>query len=239
MKEGPDIASVAALIGDPARANMLAALMSGMALTAGELAREAGVTPQTASAHLARLSDAALVIIEVQGRHRYVRLNGPDVAEVLESLMDLAARMGRLRTRPGPRDETLRKARVCYDHLAGAAGVRLFQSFVDREILVTTHDGLGLSAQGRARLVAEGLDIDALEAKPRVLCRTCLDWSERRHHLSGSLGAALLQMVLKRRWARREGSGRALVFGGAGAAQFEVFLRARDGKTSLERVIGR
>ncbi len=130
MKEGPSIASVAALIGDPARANMLAALMSGRALTAGELAREAGIAAPTASGHLARLREAGLVLVEAQGRHRYVRLAGPEVAAVLEGLMGLSARDGRLRTRPGPRDPALRTARVCYDHLAGEWGVRLYDALL-------------------------------------------------------------------------------------------------------------
>ncbi|NNG02830.1 MAG: winged helix-turn-helix transcriptional regulator, partial [Inquilinus sp.] len=125
MKTGPDIAHVAALLGDPARANMLTALMSGRALTASELASEAGVTPQTASAHLARLQQGGLVVPRKQGRHRYYALTGEDVAAVLEALMGLAARTGHLRTRTGPKDPALRRARVCYDHLAGELGVRM------------------------------------------------------------------------------------------------------------------
>ena len=127
MKEGPDIAQTAALIGDPARANMLVALMDGHALTATELAHEAGVTKQTASSHLARLTDGGLLVREVQGRHHYFRLNGPDVGAVLEALMGVsAARLGP-RTRPGPSDPALRHARVCYDHLAGEMGVQLYE----------------------------------------------------------------------------------------------------------------
>lgn len=223
MREGPDLASIAALIGDPARANMLTALMSGMALTAGELAREADVTAPTASAHLARMRDAGLVVMEAQGRHRYFRLAGPDIAAALEGLMELAARTGRMRTRPGPRDAAMRKARVCYDHLAGEVGVLLHDGLMAQGLIVATSDGLALSSAGRARFVAEGIDIDALERSGRPICRTCLDWSERRHHLAGPLGAQLLQLVFARGWARRDGGARTIRFSPDGQRAFVHF----------------
>jgi DNA-binding transcriptional ArsR family regulator len=225
MKEGPDIALLASLIGDPARANMLMALMSGMALTAGELAREADVTPQTASGHLAKLRDAALVIMEVQGRHRYFRLAGPDVAGALEGLMELASRTGRLRTRPGPRDGAMRKARVCYDHLAGEMGVHLHEALVEQGYVIATRDGLGLSPAGASRFRAEGIDVKAMTVRGRAVCRACLDWSERRHHLAGALGAALLNLFYARGWARRDGKGRAVIFSPHGLAAFQRFIR--------------
>jgi DNA-binding transcriptional ArsR family regulator len=224
MKEGPDITTIAALIGDPARANMLGALMSGMALTAGELAREADVTPQTASSHLAKLTEAGLVLMTIQGRHRYFRLAGPDVAGALEGLMELASRMGHLRTRPGPRDERMRLARVCYNHLAGELGVRLHDALIEQGVVIATSGGLGLSTAGRGRLAAEGIDMDALERKPGRLCQACLDWSARRFHLSGHLGAALLQLVFQRGWARRDSESRAVAFSAVGRQQFEAFL---------------
>jgi DNA-binding transcriptional ArsR family regulator len=233
MKEGPDIAPLAALIGDPARANMLSALMAGIALTAGELAREAGVTAQTASAHLAKLTEGGLVALEVQGRHRYFRLAGPEVAGALEGLMELAALKGRLRTRPGPRDPALREARVCYDHLAGSCGVRMHDAFIGQGLVVATGDGLGLSLLGRSRFQAEGLDIGALEARGRPLCRACLDWSERRHHLTGGLGAALLRLVFERGWARRDPQGRAVLFSAAGRARFEDFIADRRTRLTI------
>lgn len=225
MKDGPDIAGLAALIGDPARANMLVALMSGIALTAGELAREAGITAQTASSHLSRLLEAQLVMVEVQGRHRYFRLAGPDVAGALEGLMDLAVHTGRLRTRPGPRNAEMREARVCYNHLAGNMGVRLHEALIQQNMLVATVDGLGLSASGRAKFIAEGIDIAAMETRTRPLCRACLDWSERRHHLAGALGEALLTMMMMRGWARQDKGSRALIFSTAGRAAFEAFLK--------------
>ena len=236
MKEGPDIASLGALIGDPARANMLAALMSGLALTAGELAREAGVTPQTASAHLTKLAESRLLVMEVQGRHRYFRIAGPEVAQTLEGLMELASRTGRLRTRPGPRDEAMRRARVCYDHLAGEKAVRLFDAFIERQFLVASREGLGLSRAGRAWLCEEGVDLAGLEAKSRPLCRACLDWSERRSHLAGSVGAAMLNLIFARKWAMRDGASRAIVFTASGARGFEGLLGGAVGGAVIARL---
>ena len=224
MKEGPDITNVAALVGDPARANMLSALMSGLALTAGELAREAHVTAPTASAHLAKLRNANLVTMVVQGRHRYFRLAGSDVAAALEGLMDLAARTGSLRTRPGPRDAAMRAARICYDHLAGTAGVRLYDALITQGAVVVSAEGLSLSPTGRARFVAEGVDLEAMQANNKALCRTCLDWSERRSHLAGPLAKALLDLFFARGWVHRETSSRAIRFSKAGQAAFETFI---------------
>jgi DNA-binding transcriptional ArsR family regulator len=233
MKDGPDIASLAALIGDPARANMLSALLSGQALTASELAREAGVTAQTASAHLAKLAEAGLLVRERQGRHRYVRLAGADVAETLEVLLGFAARNGRLRTRPGPRDEALRHARICFDHLAGQMGVRLHDALVEDGRVVATLDGLGLSTKGRSWLADQGICLTDLDRGRRPICRACLDWSERRHHLAGRLGAALLDLVIARQWARRDATSRAILFDKVGYAQFEGMLAgSKEGDVS-------
>ncbi len=218
MKDGPDIARLGSLIGDPARANILAALMAGRALTAGECASEAGIAAPTASGHLARLVEARLLLVEVQGRHRYYRIAGPDVAEAVEAMMGLAARVGLTRTRPGPRDPVMRAARFCYDHLAGAAATGLYARLVENGLLAASAsaEGVALTPQGRARLVAEGIDIAALEAKARPLCRACLDWSERRPHLAGGLGAAIAQTALARSWLRRERGSRAVTFAPGG-----------------------
>ena len=131
MKEGPDISRVAALIGDPARANILTALMDGRALTASELAAEAGVTAQTASSHLARLAEGGLILPRKQGRHKYFELSGADVADVLEGLMGLSAQLAP-RVRTGPKDDALRAARVCYNHLAGRRGIQMFDAMMAR-----------------------------------------------------------------------------------------------------------
>jgi DNA-binding transcriptional ArsR family regulator len=236
MREGPDIARIAALIGDPARANMLNALMSGLALTAGELAREAAITPQTASMHLSKLTQGALVLVEVQGRHRYYRLAGPDVAGALEGLMELASRTGQLRTRPGPRDENLRFSRVCYDHLAGTLGVQLHHALIEQGLVIATSSGLGVSEKGRFRFHAEGIDVGVFEQKTRTICRACLDWSERRHHLSGNLGAALLQLFIKRGWAKRDLKSRAILFTPKGLLQFHAFCAASETNSTMPQL---
>lgn len=203
MKEGPSIATVAAVIGDPARANMLSALMDGRALTMSELALAAGVTLSTSSSHLARLQEARLVESEKQGKHRYFRLAGADVATVLEQLMDLAQRTGHRRVRTGPRDEALRHARVCYDHVAGEVGVSLFKSMVVRKFLAMPEGEIIVAKRGRVFLAEFGVPLAALEAGRRPLCRACLDWSERQTHLGGALGAALLDRLLERGWMSR------------------------------------
>lgn len=221
MKVGPDIALVAALLGDPARANMLTALMGGQALTAGELAREAGVTPQTASSHLSRLEKGGLVIGRKQGRHSYFTLSGDDVAGVLEGLMGLAARAGHARTRPGPREPALRHARVCYDHLAGDLGVAMLESLTARGLLDAD---LAPTANGEAFFAALGIDLAPLRVGRRPLCKACLDWSVRRSHLAGSLGAAVLDRVYALGWAKRVEGQRVVAFTEAGERKFvEVF----------------
>ena len=212
MKDGPDIARLAALMGDPARANILAALMAGRALTAGECAAEAGISAQTASSHLARLVEARLLVVETQGRHRYHCIAGPDVAAAIEAMMGLAARIGLTRTRPGPRDAALRHARMCYDHLAGAIAAELHRRLVAHDLVAAAPDGLALTAAGRDRFMAQGVDIPALEARARPICRACLDWSERRPHLSGALGAAIARLAEERGWLRRAAGSRAVRF---------------------------
>ncbi len=221
MRDGPDIAGVAQAIADPARAAMLCALMHGRALTAGELAREAGVTPQTASGHITKLAECGLVRVAASGRHRYVAIARPEVSAALESLMHLAAVSGKKRTRPGPRDEAMRDARICYDHLAGAAGVRMLDGFIARGWIAATDAAeLTLTAEGRSRFIAIGVDPSHVRGSRRPVCRACLDWSERRPHLAGRLGAALLARMLDRRWLLRDGESRALSFTPAGRRAF-------------------
>lgn len=221
MKAGPDIALVAALLGDPARANMLTALLGGQALTAGELAREAGVAPQTASGHLSRLEKGGIVTVRRQGRHAYFALSGEDVATVLEGLMGLAARTGHARTRPGPKEPALRRARVCYDHLAGDLGVAMLDSLVASG-RITGEDDLMLTAAGEAFATGFGVDLKALRGSRRPVCRRCLDWSVRRSHLAGSLGAALLARIYAMGWARRVEGSRIVAFTPSGLKAFEA-----------------
>ncbi|TKT69126.1 helix-turn-helix transcriptional regulator [Aquamicrobium sp. LC103] len=225
MKDGPDISRIATLVGDPARANMLAALMDGGALTASELALEAGVTLQTASSHLAKLGDGGLVTVTRQGRHRYYALKGTEVASMLEAIMGVAAAVGPKRTRPGPRDTALREARICYDHLAGDRGVALYDHLRRRGYVCEDGDALSLGEGGRAWFEDFGIDFGALAASRRPLCRACLDWSVRRSHLAGALGAAMLDRIIARRWARRDKNSRAIVFTPPGKRAFEELLR--------------
>jgi DNA-binding transcriptional ArsR family regulator len=222
MKDGPSIARIGALVGEPARAEMLSALMGGQALTATELAQVAGVTKQTVSAHLAKLLDARLLAVESQGRHRYFRLADRDVAQLLESLMGVAYRAGAVRLRSSPREPALRKARVCYDHLAGELGVLVFEGLDERRLLRLSGEG-GVTPRGREFFAELGLDTDALARERRPLCRTCLDWSMRRHHLAGALGAALLRRCYELGWARREKGSRVVLFSPTG----EKALRER------------
>ncbi|PDT40630.1 MULTISPECIES: winged helix-turn-helix domain-containing protein [Sinorhizobium] len=224
MKEGPDIALIGSLIGDPARANMLTALMGGQALTPTELAAHAGITLQTASSHLAKLEAGGLLTQRKQGRHRYYALAEDEVGLMLESLMGFAASRGLTRHRPGPKDPALRKARICYNHLAGDYGVRLLDSLVaDRQIEVTGED-LALTDAGRHRIEALGIDYPALQKSRRPICRTCLDWSERRSHLAGSLGEALLRLFIDNGWAKREKDSRVIRFTDRGEKAFlELF----------------
>lgn len=224
MKHGPDISQIGALIGDPARANMLAALMDGRALTAAELADVAGVTPQTASSHLARLQDGGLVQPQKQGRHKYFSLSGPVAAGMLESLMDFAAGRGHMRHRPGPRDEAMRKARVCYDHLAGAYGVSMLDSLLSQGILGMDDGRLGPTERGRRFLSEAGIAVPDASPGRRPLCRYCLDWSERRDHLAGALGAALYSHILDQGWAKRDPSSRAVAFTPKGETAFKALF---------------
>ena len=193
------------MVGDPARCNMLTALMTGGALTASELAQEAGITPQTASSHLAKLEAGGLIEPEKQGRHRYYRLSDPDVADVLEGLQGIAARAGHMRVRTGPKDPALRRARICYDHLAGDLGVQMLDSVRTQRLVRQTRDAIELTGEGK-RFMAESLQIDsdALAHPRRPVCKACLDWSERRHHLAGTLGAAIMTRFTELNWAARD-----------------------------------
>ena len=211
MTDGPNIAEVAALVGDPARANMLVALMDGRALTAKELALAAGVSPQTASGHLAKLADGRLLACICQGRHRYYRIASPLVARMLESITLVTALEAPPRHRThSPRDDALRLARTCYDHLAGRLGVAIADALVARGAVILSDDGGEITADGAAFL-ADRLALDLAEMpRRRVFCRPCLDWSERRWHLAGALGAALAERCFALGWVDRIRDSRAV-----------------------------
>jgi DNA-binding transcriptional ArsR family regulator len=227
-------AEVAALAGDPARAGMLHALMDGRALTASELAYVAGISPQTASAHLARMTTAGLLSVEKQGRHRYHRLASLAVARMMESIMQVASGPGS--TRPprvvGPKDAALRMARTCYDHLAGCLGVALADALVCSGRVELAGDG-GLVTDGGIEFFGHiGLDIGAITARSssrtsRILCRPCLDWSERRPHIAGKVGAALCAHSFAQGWIRRIKDTRAVAITPEGERVFREQFGAR------------
>ena len=222
MSNAPYIAEIAALAGDPARANMLSALMDGGRRSAGELAYAAHVTPQTASAHLAKLVGAGLLADERQGRSRYFRLASPAVARMLEEIMAVAvARSSRYRP-PWMRDERLRSARTCYDHLAGRLGVALADSLAGRGHVVLDEDGGEVTETGARFLDELGVDLAGAAGRRRRFCRPCLDWSERRAHLGGAVGAALARRCFALGWIERVRDSRAVAITPTGRDGFRA-----------------
>ena len=228
MLSTASIAETAALVGDPARANMLAALMDGRALTATELARVAGITPQTASGHLARLTEAGFLAMERQGKNRYYRLTSPAVANMLENIMAVAGSLNggdgtrkKMAVAVGPRDKALRYARTCYDHLAGRVAVALADRMVELALVDFSADGGALTHEGVIVLRGIGVDLDCAAARSAkrggpIFCRPCLDWSERRSHIAGSVGAALCEACFSQGWIRRIEGTRAVAITPAG-----------------------
>ncbi|MBX6355390.1 MAG: helix-turn-helix transcriptional regulator [Micromonosporaceae bacterium] len=198
-----DLAGVARLIGEPARAAMLDALLSGRALAAGELGRVGGVSPATASEHLARLRDGGLVEVVAAGRHRYYRLAGPEVAHALEALALVSPRRPVRSLRQSRVAAALAIARTCYDHLAGQLGVALHDALVDRDALAAGGDGYRLTEAGAQLMAGLGVDVAAAAAARRAFARPCLDFTERRPHLAGALGAALCARLLADGWLVR------------------------------------
>ena len=216
MSHAPQIAEVAALVGDPARANMLVALLGGRALTATELAYAAGVSPQTTSGHLGKLFAARLVMLMKQGRHRYYRLAGPQVAHMLESIMHVAID-GPPRYQPRSKtDDQMRRARTCYDHIAGVLGVDLADSMIAHDFVVLADEAGEVTPAGTEFLTRLGVDLAAARAKRRVFCRPCLDWTERRPHIGGAVGAALATRCLELKWIEQVRDSRALAITPAG-----------------------
>ncbi len=204
------MAAVAALIGEPARAAILDALLDGGGLPASELARRAGVTPSTASAHLSRLAAGGLLACEPAGRERRYRLASPDVAEALETLARIAPRREVRSLRGAGRAEAIRAARTCYDHLAGRLGVGLTEALVARDALVLRGAAYDLTASGESLLADLGVDVASARGRRRAFTRACLDWTERRPHLAGALGAALADALLEAGWVERRPADRGL-----------------------------
>jgi DNA-binding transcriptional ArsR family regulator len=227
-----DITGLAGLLADASRSTMLQALMDQRARTAGELARLAKIAPSTASQHLSRLTDGELLAVEAQGRHRYYRLANPEVAALLESMMAFAPA-------PAPADATsrtasvgfdLRFARTCYDHLAGTIATALYDRLRADGTSRVTSGGIALTSAGDRRMRSLGIETEALRAGRRPLARACLDWSERRHHLAGGLGAAILASFRARNWLTPRNVPRALRVTTAGrqafASHFDIDVSA-------------
>lgn len=236
MAIGANIAEVASLVGDPARANMLLALLDGRALTAGELAFAAHVSPPTASAHLGKLVDGRLLTVLRQGRHHYFRIASPLVARMLEGINLVAAIDSPPRYRPtGPRDAALREVRLCYDHLAGRVAVALADALVARGQLVLGDDGGEVTPAGARFLGGFGIELAGPASRRyRAFCRPCLDWSERRLHIAGALGAGLARRCLELGWMERVRDTRAMAITPRGReglrATFGIELAAAAGR---------
>lgn len=209
MEQEPDIETLARTIGDPTRIKMLTLLMDGRALTAKEMAYGAGVEPATATAHLKRLLDDRLVSVAVQGRHKYVRLASPDVAQLMELMMAVAPRANV--RRPVPRvEEKLRQARMCYDHLAGELGIGITDALVQQGLLRKEEDAFAVTRKGAGWFADLGIDLDRTRGQRRKFASQCLDWSERRDHLGGALGAALAERFVDLGWIARKRNSRAV-----------------------------
>ncbi|MBC9794415.1 ArsR/SmtB family transcription factor [Sinomicrobium weinanense] len=215
---------IAALLGEPVRAMMLWHLLDGRAYTAGELAICADTTPQSASNHLQKLLSAELLVVEKQGRHRYYRLASPEVAYVVESIANLIP----------PEEKKSRKeqlpvtghkyARTCYDHLAGKAGVLLTEALVKKEILIPENEVFAVSEVGKQWFSGLDIDVEVLRRKKRSFARPCLDWSERKHHLAGALGAALLDSMAARQWLRKKQGSREVIITSEGQSKLYGLL---------------
>lgn len=221
MSAYPDVASVASLIADPARASMLSALLGDIALPAGELARLARVTPQTASAHLSKMLEGNLLNVTPLGRHRYFRLRDKNVAQALESLA-LIARPARVTSLNDSLErKAIQRARTCYDHLAGALGVGLTQAFLDHGFVEHHDDAYEVTHAGETWFHSFGIDCMELQHKRRRFARSCLDWSERKPHIAGALGAAVLRRLLELKWILRSRNSRTVKVTDLGREQLQ------------------
>ena len=216
MSTALDMAEIASLIGDVSRATILTSLFDGRASTALELALSANITPQTASAHLQKLVEGDLLTVDRQGRHRYFRLASPQVARTLESIMGLAALTSPRHRRPLRMPADLRRARTCYDHVAGEIGVAMTDTLLARNFIVLDGEAGEVTQAGQAFFAAHEIDLTSGRSK-RIFCRPCIDWSERRPHLGGRVGAAICTCALERGWLARKRSGRALTVTPLGA----------------------
>jgi DNA-binding transcriptional ArsR family regulator len=217
------LAEIGGVIGDPARAVILCALLDGRAHSATELSLVAGVSPQTASWHLAKLSDGKLVAAERKGRNRYFRMASPLVAQALEAMMAVAITGSRPSRSHAlsEREQTLRNARTCYDHLAGRLGVALTEAFTRRKLIMLSEDGGLVTPRGEKLLSGFGIDLSAMQKSKRPVCRSCLDWSEQKPHLAGAVGAALAARCFDLGWLQRLPNTRAVAIARSGVEGFQ------------------
>jgi DNA-binding transcriptional ArsR family regulator len=223
----PNIAEVAALIGDPGRAAMLLALLDGRDLAASELASVAGMTPQAATAHFKKLVAAGLLVGRSAGRHRFFRIASPEVGHAIETLATIARPARIVALTQSTTFERLRAARSCYDHLAGRLGVAVTDRLVERKAILPVGRDYTVTQRGREVFAELGVDVDDAQSERRRFARACMDWTERRPHLAGSLGASLLDAFVRKRWLTRNTSDRALRVTPDGAREF----RRRFGAT--------
>lgn len=217
----PNIATIGNLVGDQARSKMLIALMGGKALTATELSLEADISAQTASSHLAKLVEGGLLVVRKQGRHRYFQLKGEEVAGLIENMLNISSSLSEESVFTGPKDKNLRASRICYDHMAGELATQLYESLVDKQFIKDNISESTLSEEGRQFFLYLGADLSELSGLKRPLCKPCLDWSERKSHLAGSIGKWVLSDVIQRKWAKRDLNSRALRFSNDGLKAFK------------------
>lgn len=221
MSANPDLATVAALIADPARATMLSALLGNIALPAGELAHQARITPQTASAHLAKLREGGLLSLTTSGRHRYYRLSNKNVARALESLALIAPASRVHALNDSLEREAICRARTCYDHLAGELGVGLTQAFIDKGLIQPHDEAYEATVIGEGWFNTFGIDCPQLQGNRRAFAPVCLDWSERKPHIAGALGAAIAQRLFALKWIVRISGSRAVKVTDSGRSHFK------------------
>lgn len=225
MVAAANLVEVAALVGDTARATMLNALMDGCALTSSELAYAARISRPTASGHLSKLVNARLLTVTKKRRNRYFRIASASVARMLESIKAVAAIELPARHQPvSPEDDALRFARTCYDHLAGFVGVAIADALAKKRYLELSDEGAALTPAGHRFLIRFGAKLELPSGSRRIFCRACLDWSERRYHVAGLVGAAICKHCLERGWLVRHRDSRALRLTPAGQRGFRQML---------------
>lgn len=224
MSTQSNVAMIASLVSEPSRAAILTALLDGRFHTASELAHMAGIKPQTTSFHLAKMTEAQVVTVEKQGRHRYYGIQDPEVAQVMESLLSIAPPVPIKSFKQASENEAIRLARTCYDHVAGHLGVQIMSFFMQKGILSEDQDGLHITQQGEIFFADFQINLKNTRQKRRSFSHKCLDWSERRHHLAGALGSALLDRLFELHWVEHLPTTRAIRITAEGKRGFkEVF----------------